>query len=103
MDLDQRKGAGMLLVDRGVHSLDERTLAGAASTPQQYIVSRQAGSESYGVVEKDVAHSVDPAQEADLDAVDLVHRLEPATVGMPHKSFAGVEVDGGRRGRGEPV
>ena len=93
MDLDEGEGVRMLVVDRGVRRLDERALAGAAGAPQQYIVGREPGGEPLGVVEQDVADPVDSAQQADLDAVDLVNRLEPAAVGVPHEGIAA------RRGR----
>ena len=62
MDLDEREGMRTHFVDSGMRGLDERTLAGAAGAPQQYIVGREAGGEPLGVVEQDVAHPVYAAQ-----------------------------------------
>ena len=97
------RARGRILVDRGMRRLDERALAGAAGAPQQDIVGRQAGGEPLGVVEQDVADPVDAAQQADLDAVDLVDRLEPAAVGVPDESVARVEIGGAALPRREPL
>ena len=84
-------------------ALTSGALAGAAGTPQQYIVGREAGGEPLGVVEQDVADPVDTAQQPDLDPVDLVNRLEPIAVGVPHEGVAGIEVVGERGGRGQAL
>ncbi len=103
MDFDQRQGARMLVVDGGVRGFDERTLAGPAGAPQQYVVGGEARGEALGIVEQDVADPVDAAQEPDLDAVYLVNRLEPAAVGMPHEGVAAFQLVGKCGGRGQAL
>ncbi len=103
MDFNQRQGARMLVVDGGVRGFDERTLSGPAGAPQQHVVGGEPRGETLGIVEEDVADPIDPAQKADLDAVDLVNRFEPAAVGVPHKSVAGFQFVARRRGRGQPL
>ncbi len=63
-------------IDGRVRRLDQRRLAHAARAPEQHVVGGQAGGEALGVVEQDVAHAVDAADQADIDPVDAVHRLE---------------------------
>src|SRR5260370_38231413 len=83
---------------------NERTLARPACAPQQYVVCREPGGEPLGVVQQNVPNPVDPAQQPDLDPVDLVYRLQRAAVGGPHEGITGIEGDGWgcRRAAGLP-
>ena len=72
--------------------LDQRALAGAARAPQQHVVGREPGREPLGVVEQNVAHPVDPAQQTDRHPVDRRHRFQPFAVGMPDEGVGGIEI-----------
>ena len=63
--------------------LDQRTLAHAPGAPQQGVVSRQAGGETPGVVEQDIAHPVDALEQRQIDGVDRVDRLQGAGLRVP--------------------
>ena len=94
MDLDQFQAPGdlALSVDRGVRSLDQRRLAHAARAPEQRIVGGKGAREALGVLDQKVAHPVDPAQERDIDAVDVRNRREGARVGAPDEGLGRVEI-----------
>ena len=99
VNFDEGQRVRLLGVDCGVSGLDQRALAGAARAPQQHVVGGEAGGKATGVFEQNVAHPVDAAQQADLDAVDLRDRFEPTGIGMPDKGVGGVEIGGWRRRR----
>jgi hypothetical protein len=80
-----------------MHRFHQRALAGAARPPQQDVVRREAGGEPLRVVEQDVAHAVDAAQQVEIDAVDRRDRLEPLALGVPDEGVGGGDV--GRRVR----
>lgn len=92
MDLDQLQRAFGIGVDRGMHRLDERGLAHAARTPQQHVVGGQGGGETPRVVEQDVAHAVDGADQLDVDAVDARHRLQFAGFRGPDETVGRGEI-----------
>jgi len=96
MNFDEGDGALCLGVHGGMHGLDQGTLAGAARSPEQGIVGRQALGESPRVVEQDIAGPIDAAQQVEIDAADLGNSLEPGAVGMPDEGISLVE--GGRGG-----
>ncbi len=90
MDLDElERGAfGMARefgVDAGVRRLHQRRLAHAARAPQQGIVGRQPLGEALGILHQHVAHAVDALEQRHLDAVDVRHRRQAASVGMPYE------------------
>ena len=105
MDLDQLEAAGdaLLAVDRGVRRLDQRRLAHAARAPQQRIVGGERAGEAAGVLDQEIAHPVDAAQERDVDPVDALNRRQRAAVGAPDERFRRVEIGRGRGRRREPV
>ena len=88
MDLDEGEGVRVPSVNRFMRRLYKRALAGAAGAPQQDIVGREPRGEAFGVVEQNVADPVDPAQQLDLDPIDLVNRLQPTVVGVPYEGVA---------------
>ena len=94
MDLDQFQAPRdlALSVDRGVRSLDQRRLAHAARAPEQRIVGGKGAREALGVLDQKVAHPVDPAQERDIDAVDVRNRRKGARVGAPDEGLGRVEI-----------
>ena len=79
--------------------LDQRRLAHAARAPQKHVVGGQAGGETLGVVDQDVAHAVDAADQPDVDAVDALHRLENARLGRPDEAVGRGEIGRLRRRR----
>ena len=93
------------VVDLRMDRLDQGRLAHAAGAPEQGVVGRQAAGEALGVLDEDVAHPVDAAQQAHLDPVDLRHRREPAPGRMPHEGIGGREIGlaAARAGRGAPA
>ncbi len=103
MDLNEDEGSGARAVDLAVHRLDQRTLPGAARAPQEDVVGGKAGGEAARVVEQNVSHPVDAAQEIEIDTIDGINRLEPLAVGMPHESIGGVNVVDWRRRRRQAI
>ena len=105
MDFDQlqRFGRSRGCVDRGVRGLHQRGLAHAARAPEQRVVGGQAFARSVGVLQQRIAHPIDAAQQRDVDAIDLRHRLQRAAVGVPDEGVGGGEVRRRRRRRGEPL
>ena len=107
MDLDQRQAgpasrpAG--LVDRRVHRLDQRALAGAAGAPQQRVVGGQAVGKAPGVVEQDVAGAVDALEQRQVDPAHHRHRLEPFALDMPDEGGAMLGIARGTRRRHHPL
>ena len=97
VDLDQLETAPELAVDRGMDRLDERALAHAAGPPEQRIVGRQAGREAPGVLEQDVANSIDSLQEIEIDPVDLRDLAQAIAGGVPDKGGMGTQVRHRRR------
>src|SRR5690606_12300785 len=55
--------------------------------------------EALGVVDQDVAHMVDAANEVYVDPVDDVDRLQVAGIGLPDEAVGGAEVGLRRRRR----
>ena len=65
-----------------------------------------AGSPSakrVGVFQQRIAHAIDAAEQRDIDAIDLRHRLQRAAVGVPDEGVGGADIRRRRRRRGEPL
>src|SRR5262249_8575172 len=92
MDFDQHPRARPRPVELAVHRLDERALAGAAGAPQKDVVGGKARGKAPRIVEQDVAHAVDAAQELEIDAIDRGYRLQPFGIGMPDEGVGGADV-----------
>ncbi len=106
MDLDQLQpslAADLARENVGMNGLDQRRLAHAARAPEQGVVGRQALGEPLGVGGELVADAVDALEQRQVDAVDLLHRVERAARGAPDESVGGVEIGGGRRRRRKAV
>jgi hypothetical protein len=89
-----------------MHRLDQRGFAHAARPPEQHVVGRVASGEAFGIVHENVANPVDAPDQADLDAIDLVHRLQIAGIGLPHEAIGDGKVGlwrGGRRETGNSL
>ena len=102
MNLDQRQ-ARSATVDLGVHRLDQGTLAHAAGAPQERIVGRQAGGEAVRVVEQNVAHPVDSAQQGQRHPAHLGDRMQAVMLRLPDEGGRGLKVVDRGRCRGQPL
>ena len=102
MNLDQLQAIGRLAVDidAGMRRLDQRRLAHAARAPEQRVVGGQAVGEAFGVLDQDVAHPVDPLEQAEIDAADARHRRQPS-VGMPDEGVGGCQTTQAPSAEGE--
>ena len=105
VNLDQLEPVGRLAVDIdvGMRRLHQRRFAHAACAPEQRIVGGQAIGEPLGVLDQDVAHPVDPLEQAEVDAADARDRRQPS-VRVPDKGVGGAErlnSPGRRGGRGK--
>jgi hypothetical protein len=99
VDFDQlqwRFAVGAVAVDRRMRCLDQRRLAHAARAPQKRIVGRQAVGETARVVDQDVAHTVDAADQLDLDAIHMRHGFQQAALGRPDEAIGDRQVGRGR-------
>ena len=104
VDLDQleRRRRCLRAVDRRMHRLDQRRFAHAARAPQKRVVGRQAGGEAPGIVDQDVADTVDAADQPDIDAVHTLHRLQKARIGGPYEAVRGGKIGCRDIGRRQP-
>ena len=96
------RAAFALRIDGGMHGLDQRRLAHAARAPQEHVVGGEAGGEALGVVDQDVAHAVDAADQPDIDAIDAVNRFKQAGIGSPDEAVGCVEIRRRRLARRQP-
>src|SRR5262249_27714838 len=103
MDLDQLQRGFALRLRRRMHGLHERTLAGAARTPEQRIVGGQAAREAARVFEQRVALAVDAFEQRQWNARDLSDGLETLVGRGPDESVTRLPIDRGRRGGGEAL
>ena len=103
MDLDEDQVLAVLVAYLRMDRLDDGALAGAARTPEQGVVGRQAAGEAQGVVEQDLFLPVDAEQQFRLDAADVRYRFQPVEVGAPDEGLGGVPVDFGALRRGETL
>jgi len=70
----------------------DRTLAGAAGTPKQGIVGRQAAREAAGVLQQGLFLTLDALQQVEIDPVDLANRLQPVAGRVPDIGFRGLRI-----------
>src|SRR5262245_48246740 len=78
--------------DLAMDCLDQRTLAHAASAPQQRVVGGKALSEAERVGEERIAHAVDALEQRQLHAVDVGYRLKAPALGLPDEGLGGGEI-----------
>ena len=77
-------------VDIGMHGFHQRRLAHAARAPQQCIVGGKPIGKTLGILDQDVAHPVDPLEQAKVDAADAGDLRQP-TIRMPDKGLGVAE------------
>ena len=92
-----------VLVHGGMDRLDQRALAHAACAPQQRVVGGQAAGEALCIVDQQITHTVDSAQQFQRQPVDRSDRQKMAGVGDPHESVGGAKIGLGRQWRGEAL
>ena len=73
-------------------SLDQGTLAHAASAPQKGVVGRPPRGKALGVGEQDVAHPIDADQQFERHARYLRDRAQLLRLRLPHERIARLEV-----------
>ena len=87
----------------GVDRLHQRAFAHAARAPQQRVVGGKSQRELLGIVQQDVAHMLDAAQQIEIDPADRGDRHQAVALGMPGKGVGQRQVDRRRRRRRQTV
>ena len=100
MDLDQLETAGDALsrLIAACAALTSDDLPMPRAPHSSALLAGSARAKRRGVLDQEIAHPVDAAQERDVDAVDALNRRQRAAVGAPDERFRRVEI--GRGGRG---
>src|SRR5262245_47399541 len=79
-------------VDVSVDRLDKRRLPHAAGAPQERVVRRKSGSETFRVIDEDVADPLHATDKPDINTVHPADRLQVTGLGRPHETISGSKV-----------